>query len=493
MLTNRPPYRSSAYGSWNYNAGRKDSTAFEDAVHLFTRDLPETAIDRKRLDRLTEESVEFNWAGDIGSQQLIFSGRGGSGKTYNLLRTALHEYNREPRRRTLILTYNIALVTDIQRQLMLLGVGDDIAEGSIRVRGVHAFLRGILIVLGVGQLAGDFPDLEFGQRYITALEEYKVLRQADALTRHDIALALASHAAEFDWDLICIDEGQDWLDDERFVLHDIYGCEKFVVAIGNDQLIRQREECVWEWGVENRTRIRELNECLRMKRNLADFATRFAQVMNVGTWKVRPSTKLGGGQVKIIGGDFFNGDALDDVRAVLTRDNVRAVDALMMLPAHSAGAGIYTPERVMLELHKQGLRVWDGTNVNARRNIPWYTDQLRLVHYESARGLEGWVAVCLGLDLFFDALFTNWKPRGGSTVSAAFSLDYFDEDRAFLDAARWLIVPLTRAIDTLFINVVNPNSRIGTALKTIAADLPEVTWHDLTATRTAPAASGDTL
>jgi hypothetical protein len=84
--------------------------------------------------------------------------------------------------------------------------------------------------------------------------------------------------------------------------------------------------------------------------------------------------------------------------------------------------------------------------------------------------------VLWGLDAFFDYKVNEWHARQSSAASA-------DVDRlAALHAARWLMIPFTRAIDTLVIQVEQRPSRIHTVLERVAERCQDfVEW------RTAPA------
>ncbi len=61
-----------------------------------------------------------------------------------------------------------------------------------------------------------------------------------------------------------------------------------------------------------------------------------------------------------------------------------------------------------------GIRVWDGINTWNRMEYPTDVREHRVVTYESARGLEAWVVVCLAFDSFY-----NYKLRHPYIVSQA--------------------------------------------------------------------------
>ena len=61
-------------------------------------------------------------------------------------------------------------------------------------------------------------------------------------------------------------------------------------------------------------------------------------------------------------------------------------------------------------------------------------------------------------------------------------MSYMEDDQAkHLFAARWLMIPLTRAIDTLVIQVQSENHIVTKALRQVADERPElIEWHDFT-------------
>ena len=50
------------------------------------------------------------------------------------------------------------------------------------------------------------------------------------------------------WDFVFIDEAQDWPDDERRIVFELYGALNTVVADGQTQLFRTHTHCDWTSG-----------------------------------------------------------------------------------------------------------------------------------------------------------------------------------------------------------------------------------------------------
>ena len=103
-------------------------------------------------------------------------------------------------------------------------------------------------------------------------------------------------------------------------------------------------------------------------------------------------------------------------------------------------------------------------------------DALRIVQYDSCRGLEGWTVINYGYDDFWDQKFHQclYSPRepGGLFDTA--------EERAAAFASRWAMIPLTRAMDTLVINISARPNLINEALAKVHSQRTDfVKWMKL--------------
>ena len=89
------------------------------------------------------------------------------------------------------------------------------------------------------------------------------------------------------------------------------------------------------------------------------------------------------------------------------------------------------------------------------------TDTYRSIFYESCRGLEAWSVVCLDLDLFYQRKYDE------ELAASYLSDDLFlsEEERRSKYAATWVLMALTRPIDTLYIHVNDKNSIFGQILQ----------------------------
>ena len=115
----------------------------------------------------------------------------------------------------------------------LLGVPRNVENGGIET--VHAFIGRWMHELGIIQSYAGF---------LEAYEEHKDLLlnyiRSETLAKADIDKVVQRNPDEFLWDLVFIDEGQDWPRNEIEIIRSFYGAERIVVADGVDQLVKSR-------------------------------------------------------------------------------------------------------------------------------------------------------------------------------------------------------------------------------------------------------------
>ncbi|MCI0457342.1 MAG: AAA family ATPase [Gemmataceae bacterium] len=456
---------------WMVSARRAATPrSFQAVVELLTLTLQPTSLDRVRMDRITQAALREKWVETPGERQLVLRGRGGSGKTMLLLQLAWRLYETLGRR-VLLLTYNRALAADLRRMLTLMSVPDDVGDRHILIQTVYAFFFAVL--KGLELVSG--PEQDFLQRYDELKAEALALLRSGALTADDVARLRAAHPQAFDWDYVFIDEGQDWPKDERDLLRFLWPPERFVIADGVDQLVRGAQ-CDWQAGVPSgKSRTDFLPICLRMKAGLAQFCNVVAETLGLVSWKVGLHPEAPGGRVVIVEGEYFAERSLhDSLLAAAAAAGNEPVDLLGCVPpnlvvrdAENRPMHSIPAER----LSAWGWKVWDGVLGDTRTGYPIAPSELRVVQYESSRGLEGWSVFLWGLDDFYDYKFNEGHVGAVATGPDA-------QRQAALFAARWLMIPLTRAIDSLIIQISTRPSRLRTALQLAARTCQDfVEWR----------------
>jgi hypothetical protein len=428
------------------------------ACDFLARRLTPTTLDRCRMDRIAKAEIKDVWAEDLGKRQVIFEGRGGTGKTMILLGLAWRLQERQ-QARVLLLTYNRALVADLRRILALMGLTDDLGRPSIEVQTVHSYMFHLLSAIGLL----DRDEADFLDRYQEYKTEVLALLSDQAVTKTDIQEATEKVPESLAWDYIFVDEAQDWPSDERDILHMICPPSRFVIADGRDQLVRRDANCDWTQGAGPiPTRRFQLQRGLRMKSNLACFANLLAERLDLPSWSLQQNPEAVGGKVVVVEGDYANAQVTHETIITEARSAGNApVDLLTCVPPgmvvragegrHAAAADLFAG---------WGYAVWDGVSEDLRRTYPTSTDQLRIVQYDSCRGLEGWAVINMGIDDFYDYKVAAW-PKPTETEDKALVEDLIVARRF---ATRWLMIPCSRAIDTLVLNIRSRTTFFGQVL-----------------------------
>jgi hypothetical protein len=122
------------------------------------------------------------------------------------------------------------------------------------------------------------------------------------------------------------------------------------------------------------------------------------------------------------------------------------------------------PSAIAKWLQARGRNCWDGVIPNTRQDIPRNTSESRIVTYDSCRGLEGWSVICIGIDEFWNRKYNQLMNEAEHSAS---SLSI--EERAQRSAATWMMIPITRPMDTLVMNITNQESVFGNAVNRAAS------------------------
>lgn len=449
-----------------------DSRALYRVNSLLTAKLQPTAMDRRKIEAISRKTLRgegVQWEERLGSQLLVFRGRGGTGKTVRLLGLAYDLYEQRGSR-ILILTYNNALVADLTRLMGLMGLQGGVGERAIRIKTIHSFLGSWLSALGLLQRSTGLIE-----NYDALKSEAISLIKGGALEDDDIKDAIANFSDNLAWDTVMVDESQDWPEDERDILYALYDFRKFVVADGVDQMVRSQAKTDWRHHLDQAdTQVISLRKSLRLKENICRFVTDFAGVIDYN-WDVEPEPQSWGGRViVVVGNDGLTQGFHDELFQKVKADGNELVDMLFCVPPSwtknnpEGGRKASRPGKIF---QRWDYKVWDAVDDTIRKDFPTELEQLRIVQYDSCRGLEGWAVVNYALDRFF-------QYKLDSTDVVVEQEDIFqDEDTLKLMLAKqWLMIPLTRAIDTLVLHVEDEDSYVGRALRSMESK-DNITWN----------------
>lgn len=403
-----------------------------------------------------------------GKQLSICTGRAGTGKTVVLLQVAFKLASEEYNNRCLLLTYNKALVSDIQRLIDYTSIPTKMDGRTISIKTTHSFFQTLMFETGIINHSLDPNSDNYLSAYekgLNELYEYicKRCSAEDIETLKDIA------EEHIDWDYILIDEGQDWSDTEKKVVFKIYGPKRIIVADGVDQFVLDNPKQDWTRRMkkEDLWKPKMLKLERRQKANLARFVNSYAKLAGIN-WEVTENKDIPGGTVEIY--PKYKTDIHIKLKNNCQDNECEDYDILILVPpsmvvhdqdgSHFVKAAAYESAKIS---------IYDGTNSNNRSTYPT-KDECRLYQYHSCRGLEGWCVVCDSFDKLIEYQIEHTKLTGNEL---GFDKDEIIKRKAYL----WSLMPLTRPIDTLVITLEDPNSEVGQILKELSEKLDSVEWY----------------
>ncbi len=464
ILSQRYPLRRYDSSELVYSAGL-DGDSFQICKDLLTKRLALTRLDKEKVKKICQEIIKDQKYGEkLHKQLLVFRGRGGTGKTFRLLRIA-HQLYKERLERVLILTYNLALISDIRRLFAQMRIKDDVDE-SIQIMSLTSYWYKLFYATGIrtkedfehGIYGGsiDIPK-EYTSKLKHLIESKPELKRNLMLDRPDL----------LDWDYIMIDEAQDWPAGERDLIYSLFQPKNVIVADGYDQLIRGGDPCNWtKPRIVKDKQVIPLRRSMRQKSNIVQFLMEFTKKINIDDLDLEKQEELYGGRIIILFGDYTEQFHEELVKSN-KQDKNENVDMLFCVPPELVDRN---SKRSTLSntLKEWGYPIWDGTIQKVKKqSFPTEVDQLRIVQYDSCRGLEGWITVIFEFDTFY-----NYKLETFEDVSVQKDLRDYEERRKDY-AKNWLLIPLTRAMDTLVIQIKDANSEMGKILSKIAKNNPE--------------------
>ena len=455
VFNQNPPYKSKK-GSLSYTAyHNRDSElnldfAIENILlhyekHYYAK---QGTLTRRKLEQLVQRELnESNKKriDQIGQRTLIIQGVPGSGKTINLLHLAYH-MAKQKAKRCLILTYNIALNADIDRLSLLAGFKNDPSSATVGTNTCMRLMRKFFIAWGIyNEEPANLSDSEreryiqrnFFEKYEDHLNELRNYLDNEVLNNKEIE-ETKQKIEELNWDVVFIDESQDWYPQERDILYKLYGAKNFVIAYGSHQLVRQTQHTDWTISTEVAKPV-NLNISFRQKINLCLFINEFNNKIEFNR-HIDINQKLVGGSVLIFTRPFNSNDYKIEYKYCVEECKNAGYDILIL---------VNNKDKLIDELKQNDIKFHNGTLDKNKGKYPSDVESSRLYNYKSCRGLEGWTVIANNLDLFIEKemnLITKAK--------SGLSLQETREEHA----ANWLYMIFSRAIDRLIIILHNPNT-----------------------------------
>ena len=300
----------------------------------------------------------------------------------------------------------------------------------------------------------------------------EVLETISDDTIQEIVVEQCRQDFDLNWDYVFVDEAQDWTNFERDILLKVFSPEKVVIADGGQQYVRKISPCDW-MIVRERNNIK-LKKCLRQKSNLIKALNKINEYFGLVENKIIGSENMVGGRI-IVTDDESKVMGIIKMEVEKLQEAGNALyDCLCMVPSELVSKEYGSREfKNTDEFAQNGLPIWDGTNADNRASMLIPSDQIRVIQYDSSRGLEGWTCICLNLDSFIEekmTLYTADDNRNELMLESEAEL----RTKYLLN---WLFMPLTRAIDTVVISLKSRESEIGEILFKIAEENPDyINW-----------------
>ncbi|MBR6623329.1 MAG: AAA family ATPase [Ruminococcus sp.] len=419
-------------------------------------------LTRKRIEQITSKTISSSIDNTTSDKMSILRGRAGTGKTIALIQKAISiAYNENAR--VVILTYNKALVSDIRRLFALAELPDMFSEHCVSVTTIHSYFYKITSKC----LYDDKLDSEeFISNYYKYIMELLDFMNADTDSCTVLKEILYSDAS-LNWEYCFIDEAQDWSSAERDIILQLYAHDHIIVADGGQQFVRNIEYCDWN-VVKDRSNIR-LKQCLRQKNNIIKFVNNYIESYSENANKIAASDKMIGGDVYICSSIQAFWKISDQLKKDLKSSGNIMYDMLCLTPPSLVEK---EPRHFKLqnEFSAHGIDIWDGTITENRAVYSVYGDQVRVLQYDSSRGLEGWTVICLDFDAFIDEKLECYAYCSNDNTSLLLESE---EDRRIKYILNWVLIPFTRAIDTLVIVLRDKDSETALKLKAIAECNPD--------------------
>lgn len=429
----------------------------------FGREKPTAkGLTRKKMELLSQTIVNKQLQNvPIGEQLTIFTGRAGTGKTINLIQSAMMLADNTTGKRCMILTYNHALVSDINRLLFFQNIPDKVDSWTIQIETLDKFFRDLMISFSLN--APQPEEESYDDKYRDCIHELNEFIK-DGLTEKEIHDFKNSYA--IDWDYILVDEAQDWSDEEKSIIFKLYGASNIIVADGVDQFVRSHKRQPWANGIDHFFN-RNQEYGLRQKSNLVDFVNAFANKLGLN-WEIKPNQDLRGGDVYIYDAHSNNSNMHSDIIDHCRENDCENYDILYLIPKDDTDfVNGYHHFKYLKEYQSVGINIFDGTNEKLRCQFPQDMSQCRMYLYQSCRGLEGWVTVCRKLDLHVQWLIKNIPFDPNQQLGLG-----DPEEKRKKAAYLWSLIPLTRPISRLYITLDNTSSEFAKYLKEVADEHP---------------------
>ena len=421
-------------------------------------------LSRSKIEKLIQAKIDVSnqaYFDEIGNKTVIISGKPGSGKTIHLLHIAYNLY-KSKNKRCLLLTYNKTLSADLNRLVYLAKVSPDPYNPTIKIDRVMAFMREIMIGYGVysPKLNENYKvDMDhelnvFLKNYDHLLKQLNDLVEANWFDEKEIR-KIKKDISKFNWDIILIDEAQDWNELERDILYKLFGSQNFVIAYGDKQLVRNQGSLNWKEYIENETTKiievflnPEIKTSFRQSRNLVNYQNK---LLESESWELKAFDQLVGGSVEIFSNPFTKSD-LTRLLNEIEVDEGAPFDLLMLMPK-----SYYEYINKLSLFQDWGFRFQDSIDDTGKLSLD-DASGFRCLQYESCRGLEGYTVVYHWFDEYLESKYN------GYIRNLELENMLTDQEAKMRYVSNLLFMATSRAIKKIVITLKDKNSKFGKLL-----------------------------
>ena len=137
--------------------------------------------------------------------------------------------------------------------------------------------------------------------------------------------------------------------------------------------------------------------------------------------------------------------------------NIDNIDWLYLVPPNAILNANLKTTTVSKYLRENGYKVIDLVDQKNRKEMQPEPEMFRVIQYESCRGLDGWITVLYEFDKFLE-----------HKLELSFNVDlskFYDFEQLDIAAKQfawnWASMVFSRAMDTIVINIKNPDYGIG--------------------------------
>ena len=325
-----------------------------------------------------------------------------------------------------------------------------------------AFIREIMIAYGIytPKLNDNFKTDLYHEKNVFLVNYDNLLIQLNELVEakwfdEKEIKKIIKDKSKFNWDIILIDEAQDWKELERDIIYKLFGAQNFVIAFGDKQLVRKQGSLNWNEYNENDTTKPievflnpEIKTSFRQSKNLVNYQNK---LLESESWNLKAFDQLVGGNVEIYSNSFSKSD-LARLLNEIEVDEGAPFDLLMLMPR-----SYYEHINNLSLFEEWGFRFQDSVNDVGKLSID-DASGFRCMQYESCRGLEGYTVVYHWFDEYLETKY-NWYIRNLELENML-----TDDEAKLRYVANLLFMATSRAIKKMVITLKDKNSKFGKLL-----------------------------